>query len=424
MPKVFISYRREDSSGYVGRLQERLRRELGRKKIFVDVDSIRPGSDFAQTIEKSVNTADVILIVIGKEWVFVKNEDGTRRLENPDDYVRQEVVKALISKAKVLPVLVNGAKMPSPDDLPEPLKPLATMSAIELRDTRWDADVKHLIQNLGGISFLRRLFRRRIVKAILLLMLVGWGIGGYVFFKTEEVANSVENFLILLAQDKIEQAYMSTAAPFKSLVTQADFAREIRRLGLQDNSSATWTSRELGGGKAVLKGSVVTKQRASIPLTLTLIKEEGKWKILNIEGPSVGFQGQTPAHSMPSDSAIQNLARKTLTELDDAIVRADFKLLHKHSAHALQAKMSPDDFKKSFQSFIDQGLRLGPFNDHPFIFTKPPIIDDSGILRLEGYHQEKGARVSFLLGYQYEHPDWKPVAIDVKFKQSGSRKAE
>lgn len=424
MPKVFISYRREDSSGHVGRLQERLRSELGRKKIFVDVDSIRPGSDFAQTIEKSVNTADVVLIVIGKEWTFAKNEDGTRRLDNPDDYVRKEVVKALMSRAKVLPVLVNGTKMPSPDDLPEPLKPLATMSAIELRDTRWDADVKHLIQNLGGISFLRRLFRRRLVKAILILTLLGWGIGGYIFFKTEEVTNSVENFLILLAQDQIGQAYMSTSAPFKSQVTQEDFAREIRRLGLQDNSSATWNSRELGSGKAILKGSVITKQRASIPLTLTLVKEQGKWKILNIEGPSAGFQGQTPAHVMPSDLAIQSLARKTLTELDNAIVRADFSLLHKHSSQALKAELDPDDFKNSFNSFIDQGLRLGPFNDQPLIFTKPPFIDDSGILRLEGYHQEKAARLNFLIGYQYEHPDWKLVSIDVNLKQSGSRKAE
>jgi hypothetical protein len=424
MSKVFISYRREDTSGYVGRLQEKLSTYIGRKKIFVDVESIRPGSDFAKSIDKSVNTADVILIVIGKEWVSALNEDGKRRLDDPEDYVRQEVNKALMSKAKVLPVLVKGAKMPSPDELPEPLKPLATLSAVELRDTRWEADVEHLIQNLGGISFLRRMFRRRIVKVFSVLLLLGLIVGGYVYFLTEKVANSVENFLALLAQDKIEQAYLSTSAPFKSQVTQESFAREILRLGLQDNSSASWTSRELGGGKAILKGSVMTKQRSSIPLAITLIKEEGKWKILKIEGPSAGLQNASNSFPMPSDSALQILARKTLTDLDDAIMRKDFTLLHEHSAQALQKELDPDDFKKSFQSFIEQDLRLGPLSDQPLVFTKSPIIDDSGILRLEGYHQEEVARLSFLLEYLYEYADWKLVGISVDLKKSDSRETE
>lgn len=116
MGKVFISYRREDSAGHTGRLQERLSAELGRKNVFVDVESIQPGADFIQAVERSVKAADLVLVVIGKDWLNVADKHGARRLDNPADHVHQEVAMALASKAKVLPVLVQGARMPSSAD--------------------------------------------------------------------------------------------------------------------------------------------------------------------------------------------------------------------------------------------------------------------------------------------------------------------
>lgn len=302
MGKVFISYRREDSAGHTGRLQERLSAELGRKNVFVDVESIQPGADFIQAVERSVKAADLVLVVIGKDWLNVADKHGARRLDNPADHVHQEVAMALASKAKVLPVLVQGARMPSSADLPKPLQSLATRNAVELRDTRWDDDVNHLIKNFGGISALRRLFRRRSIKILSVLMLFGLLVGGYVFLATEKVASSVEQFLTLLALDQVDQAYALTSQPFQASVTRQRFAQEVERLGLKDNASATWSSRELGGGKAVLKGSVLTKGRAVIPLTVTLIQEHGDWKILHFEGPVAGIQASGAAPSMPDDS--------------------------------------------------------------------------------------------------------------------------
>src|ERR1700736_6285006 len=95
MARVFISYRREESSGYAGRLFDHLQEHFGEEQVFMDVDRIQPGEDFKEAIEKTVASSDALLAVIGKKWLTIKNKKGQRRLEDPEDYVRLEIAKAL-----------------------------------------------------------------------------------------------------------------------------------------------------------------------------------------------------------------------------------------------------------------------------------------------------------------------------------------
>jgi hypothetical protein len=160
--KVFVNYRREDASGYAGRLYEWLSDRFGPDRVFMDISAIRPGADFVQAIESEVAACEAVLVIIGRQWLDC-SADGHRRLDDPHDFVRLEIASALSRNALVIPVLVEGAGMPREHDLPDDLKPLARRHAIEISDGRWEYDAGRLIETLeerlekrSGATFARR----------------------------------------------------------------------------------------------------------------------------------------------------------------------------------------------------------------------------------------------------------------------------
>ena len=148
MPKIFISYRRDDSAAHTGRLYDRLEGHFGQGQVFMDVDAIKPGLDFVEVVQAAVSVCDGLVAVIGKEWLHVSDAAGGRRLEDPDDLVSLEIATALDRGIPVIPVLVQGAQMPRGNELPDRLKPLASRNALEVSDNRFRSDVERLIETL------------------------------------------------------------------------------------------------------------------------------------------------------------------------------------------------------------------------------------------------------------------------------------
>jgi len=183
MAGTFISYRREEAAGYAGRLRESLQRRLGPSRVFRDVDTLRPGQDFVRAIDEGVASCRVMLVVIGRQWADARDQSGQRRLEDPNDFVRLEVVKALTSAhVVVVPVLVESASIPLAAQLPESMQPLVRRHAISLRDETWDTDVDRIVATINDVEMqgvpaqeLRGGSRRRVLTmagvAIALLML-------------------------------------------------------------------------------------------------------------------------------------------------------------------------------------------------------------------------------------------------------------
>ena len=144
MPGVFISYRREDSAAYAGRLFDILSTEFGQENTFMDVDDIKGGDNFVTVIDRNLDASDALLAVIGSHWLSATEQNGGRRLDNPHDFVRVEIAKALERGIRVIPVLVGGSTLPRADDLPANLQPLCLRQAVEIRDTNFHADVQAL----------------------------------------------------------------------------------------------------------------------------------------------------------------------------------------------------------------------------------------------------------------------------------------
>src|SRR5690349_5061142 len=142
---IFVSYRRQQSSDIAGRLSDRLADRFGEEQVFIDVDTIKPGVDFAEEISRAVATCKVLLAVIGPSWLTATDERGRRRLDDPDDIVRLEIEAALARGVRVIPILVESTVMPGRNDLPDSLAGLARRHALLIRHESFRSDAERLI---------------------------------------------------------------------------------------------------------------------------------------------------------------------------------------------------------------------------------------------------------------------------------------
>lgn len=150
--RIFINYRRDDSAGYV----LALRPELEAAKVagvpcqtFIDVKSIRPGSAFVQDIVAALGTCDVVLAIIGHQWLVT---NGQRRLHEPEDHVRRELRTAIDGRVTLIVVLLSGATLPSAAELPADIRALTTAPRVQLRDDTFPSDVKTLVATLSSLE--------------------------------------------------------------------------------------------------------------------------------------------------------------------------------------------------------------------------------------------------------------------------------
>ena len=148
MPGIFINYRRDDAAGAAGRLHDYLARSFPRRDLLMDVDAIEPGFDFVKQLETQVSQCDALLALIGPHWLAAEDEQGRRRLQDEEDYVRIEIASALKRGIPVIPVLLDGTPMPSESELPDDLKGLTRRQALELRHTRFAVDADAIVSAL------------------------------------------------------------------------------------------------------------------------------------------------------------------------------------------------------------------------------------------------------------------------------------
>jgi TIR domain len=146
---IFISYRRDESAGYAGRIADRFIEHFGEARVFRDIDSMEPGLDFVVAIERALESCAVVLVVIGRNWTSTLRE---HEQTGQEDYMQLEVATALKrNDVRVIPVLVQGASMPRAEELPDDLSALRRRNAIELHDSSWNEEIRRLITTLDRV---------------------------------------------------------------------------------------------------------------------------------------------------------------------------------------------------------------------------------------------------------------------------------
>jgi len=135
--EVFISYRRDDTETEAGRLADAIRVHFGEDSVFVDTSDTRFGAVWPDVLRKTVEQAAVVIAVIGPEWILARDEDGRRRIDDTEDWVRRELELGLERGKTIIPLLVRHAKMPRAHALPQTLAPVASMQAFSIRGETW-----------------------------------------------------------------------------------------------------------------------------------------------------------------------------------------------------------------------------------------------------------------------------------------------
>src|SRR4051812_2152682 len=231
--RIFISYRREDAASDAGRLADHLSRRFGADRVFLDVDAIDPGTDFVQVLHTSLQDTAAVLIVIGPRWSSLTGTDGTRRLDSPSDFVRLEVAAALGRTIPVVPVLVQGAKMPRSEDLPAALAPLATRQAVTLDYEEFHDDANRLCDRLAPIIGFGTPGRRSLIRrwwpagAVVAVLAVG---AGYVLTRGAGHQNETANQPITTtANDHAADDLIATASAEQRRNQYADALATLAR---------------------------------------------------------------------------------------------------------------------------------------------------------------------------------------------------
>lgn len=148
MALIFVSYRRQDTQSATGRLCDKLQVHFDADRVFHDIESIEAGDDFTAAITSKIAASSVVLVMIGRHWLTAAGPDGRPRLFEPGDYVCLEIATALEREIPLIPVLVEGAAMPSASALPASIAALASRQAHEITEQRWQYDSDLLVRQL------------------------------------------------------------------------------------------------------------------------------------------------------------------------------------------------------------------------------------------------------------------------------------
>jgi pterin-4a-carbinolamine dehydratase len=154
-PSVFISYRRRDSSAVSRWLAEAIGETFGLDSVFIDVDSIRVGEQWPRRIEAALKKASVLIVVIGQSWLRISDDYGRRLLDQPGDWVRNEILHAIKNKRVIIPLVTSRTELPKRTALPKNLGAFTDFQAYELRDDHWETDLKILLSRLEEVGFKR-----------------------------------------------------------------------------------------------------------------------------------------------------------------------------------------------------------------------------------------------------------------------------
>jgi len=149
--RIFISYRRDDERSVVGRLLSALQLSFASEQLFADADPVAPGDDVVRTLNTRISRSKVLVAIIGPRWLSASDTRGAGRLDNPVDVVRVAIEAALRQGKRIIPVLVGDAEMPTAEQLPESLRPLATLSPLRIGSTNVQADCQGLVRTLTDL---------------------------------------------------------------------------------------------------------------------------------------------------------------------------------------------------------------------------------------------------------------------------------
>jgi hypothetical protein len=262
---------------------------------------------------------------------------------------------------------------------------------------------------------------KKILLVIGIVMVIGAGIVGVVFYATSGLPESADAFFQQVAQGQASAAYQSTAAEFRAGTSEPEFMQFLKTTALTEYQSASWSSRSIESDRGILEGTVTTTSGGKIPLRVEFVKEDGAWKIYAIRKSQGGVTDETSetttaTPSIPSADAAQVLARDTLMSFSEAIKAKNFDRFYEDLSPIWKQQTNATDLSANFQSFMDANIDLSGVSSASILLSGSSL-DENGLLVLNGQAAEvpgPSSHLAFELKYHADAGDWKLVGIQVQ----------
>lgn len=279
MATIFINYRRSDSRGTTFALREKLLKHFKENELFLDIEGLGGGEDFVNALAKTVSLADVMVVIIGPQWLDARDAEGNPRLHQPDDFVRIEIASAIAQEKKILPVLLEGAQMPSAEDLPNDMKDLSRRNAVELRLNRIEDDAREIAKTLKELVPDKNVSQKKMVRtaagAAAAALICGTLAGPYLsnWSGVEWAPNPAKADLQTALADLEQERTSAAAASAEATLELEDVTAQAQRDLLKAKTDAHRESEALREAKAVAN-SALEKARADLASARSATTEE------------------------------------------------------------------------------------------------------------------------------------------------------
>lgn len=242
--------------------------------------------------------------------------------------------------------------------------------------------------------------------------LIFTGVAG-IFAFTQPVMDASDEFLALLGQGKVAEAYAATATGYRAQQDEDSFAAAVKQLGLTNYSSVSWSSRKRTNQEGTVEGTVTTKDGSTTPVSIQAIQEGGQWKIVGVRYGGVELVTIKVSPPVPAEADLRRLVTETLLDFNQAVQTKDFTMLYGKLSDLWKKETSPEKLQMNLQEFIDKKVDIGPIKNFNPQFVPPPLVNDKRVLVVEGHYPTEPSRVRFKLQYIRESTAWKLTAISV-----------
>jgi hypothetical protein len=265
-------------------------------------------------------------------------------------------------------------------------------------------------------------------KTIIVILVVFVAVIGSVIllalFLTSDIANSADEFFSAINNGSIEEAYQSTSREFQAATSLEAFKSFLNSTAIASYESASWSSRSKENNIGKLEGSIKTKDGGIIPVKIQLVKEDNKWKILNINKAEGGLikeenaeKAERQKKEIPAENELIEMTNRSVLSLAEAIVKDDFTDFYNSVSNLWQNQTNPGEIRNTFKQFIEQNIDMRAIKNLAPVYKKDPYLDSNSLLIVEGYYPTTPSQVHFNLKYIFEPPEWKLFGIYVNTKQ-------
>jgi hypothetical protein len=245
-------------------------------------------------------------------------------------------------------------------------------------------------------------------------LFVGLGlVVGAAFALTRPVVDASEQFLALLGQGKIPEAYACAASSFRAQQDGASFARLVRQTKLTDYASVSWHNRQIDNQEGLAEGTLTTKSGGTSPIAVRLVWEGARWAVGGVRYAGLDLALTQSAPTVPGEAELERMVASALLEFNQAVLAQDFTGFYGNLAEVWKKQTTPQQLQQAFQPFIDKKIDIGPIKDIKPQFASPARLSDGGVLKVAGHFPTEPSQVKFELQYVQEGGSWKLTAIRI-----------